>query len=389
VRGISFALALLLAAPARVAADDEAPHTEIGVLPGVNYNTDTGLGVGVVTALARIAPDVRPFRWRLQTLLYLSVKRAPGGGLEIIEHDYYADLDVPNLAGGKLRLRGRLNAQRLINTGWYGFGNATEVDESADAREYQYDRVWGRAEGLARLRVAPLLELTSGFRATVNVMNPYPDSRFAADQDRLTGGHDHGELVLMTGVLWDVRDDEYVPSRGGLLEIAARGGAGLGERFGYGGLTMHARGFVPLVGRRLVLASKLIGDLLFGDPPFYELARHGGLWQGDATGGGTSIRGIPAQRYHGEIKVQGSVELRLEMVPFRIGSQRFVAGLLAFVDGGRVFHDQALDGSGLGLHLGLGGGLRLQWGKTFVGRADYAVSPEGTSGLYLGVGHIY
>ncbi len=43
-----------------------------------------------------------------------------------------------------------------------------------------------------------------------------------------------------------------------------------------------------------------------------------------------------------------------------------------------------LDGTGLGMHYGIGGGIRLQQGKTFVVRADVAWSPDARPvGAYL------
>jgi hypothetical protein len=383
-------VALLLAAT-RARADGGAPpptRTEVGVFPGVNYNSDLGLGMGAVVGIARIAPDAEPYRWRMQALLYLSLKEAPEGGVEIVEHDDYLDFDRPGLAGGRLRLRGRLTFHRLGNTGWYGLGNDAG-GVSGPPRANDYRKLQARADGYARVRAARSLEVYGGLRLTGTSVAIYPDSALARDADRLVGVGAHGEVLTTAGVLWDVRDDEYVPTAGWLVEAALRGGGGLEERFGYAGATLSWRAFAGIAGERVVLAARLLGDLIVGDAPFYELARHGGIGNADATGGGTSIRGVPAQRYHGRGKLLGSGEVRFQILPFRLWRQRFRAGAAVFVDGGRVFHDPALDGGGLGLHLGIGGGLRIQWGETFIGRADWAGSPEGTSGLYLGVGHIF
>jgi hypothetical protein len=76
-----------------------------------------------------------------------------------------------------------------------------------------------------------------------------------------------------------------------------------------------------------------------------------------------------------------------------LGVQRRL-GLVAFVDSGRLWADYAshpdLDGTGLGLKYGLGGGLRIASGKTFMLRFDLAWSPQkpGTSG-YLLAGHMF
>ena len=49
-----------------------------------------------------------------------------------------------------------------------------------------------------------------------------------------------------------------------------------------------------------------------------------------------------------------------------------------------------LDGSGLGLKYGVGGGVRLQQGKTFVIRVDVAWSPDARPiGAYLTAGHAF
>jgi hypothetical protein len=86
--------------------------------------------------------------------------------------------------------------------------------------------------------------------------------------------------------------------------------------------------------------------------------------------------------------------VRLRTPQWCIGSQRFHIGTVAFVDAGRVWAglapDPALDGSGLGLTVGIGGGLRLQWGETFVVRADLGYGPrEQTTGLYIDVGQVF
>jgi hypothetical protein len=66
--------------------------------------------------------------------------------------------------------------------------------------------------------------------------------------------------------------------------------------------------------------------------------------------------------------------------------------LLGFVDLGRFFADwtpqPALDGSGLGIKVGFGGGLRLRFGRTLIVRADVGVSADGV-GAYVDINHIF
>jgi len=142
--------------------------------------------------------------------------------------------------------------------------------------------------------------------------------------------------------------------------------------------TVTARFYVPLIEKRMTLAIRGVYDQLFGDVPFYELSRYEDT---SAIGGGMAIRGVPSYRYYGRIKAFGNIELRTAVTRFDFWDRKFKLGIATFVDAGRMWTgepnpDPALEGSGLGLHYGVGTGLRLQQGKAFVVRADVAWSPD-------------
>jgi hypothetical protein len=105
-------------------------------------------------------------------------------------------------------------------------------------------------------------------------------------------------------------------------------------------------------------------------------------------------RGVPAGRYYGKVKVLGNVELRTEIVSFHLFGKSMIFGVTAFFDAGRVWADTSphpeLDGRGVGLKYGIGGGLRLQSESSFVLRADLAWSPDATPvGGYFTVGQLF
>lgn len=135
-----------------------------------------------------------------------------------------------------------------------------------------------------------------------------------------------------------------------------------------------------MAGDWLVLAARVLTDDLFGNVPFYELARGGAFETLYMLGGATGVRGISTGRYSGKVRVLGSAELRLMFPRFRIGEHRFRLGTVAFADVGRVWSGweaaPELDGDGIGLKYGTGGGLRLQWGEAVMIRVDVAYSPE-------------
>jgi outer membrane protein assembly factor BamA len=186
---------------------------------------------------------------------------------------------------------------------------------------------------------------------------------------------------LKYGLQWDTRDNETSSHRGSFdtLDVKLSPGGTTEFPYRYGEATVNLRGFMALGSDRVTLAVRAVGDWMFGDVPFYELARFDDTF---AVGGTTGVRGVPAQRYYGKLKAFGNVELRLEAVSFRALGKPLVLGVVPFFDGGRVWADTTahpeLDGRGVGLKYGAGGGLRVQSGSSFVIRADLAWSPDAT-----------
>ncbi len=103
---------------------------------------------------------------------------------------------------------------------------------------------------------------------------------------------------------------------------------------------------------------------------------------------------MPAQRYYGKVKLFGNLEARARVAELTVRNKPYVVGLVAFVDGGRLWSElggnRALDGRGVGLKYGVGGGVRVQSGRTFVVRADLAWSPDARPvGGYLAAGQMF
>ncbi|MET0792259.1 MAG: BamA/TamA family outer membrane protein, partial [Polyangiaceae bacterium] len=189
----------------------------------------------------------------------------------------------------------------------------------------------------------------------------------------------HSVVQFKYGVQWDTRDNE-VSSHSGLfdtLDVKLSPGGTAEFPYRYGEATLNLRAFVPLGTPRVSLAMLVVGDWMFGDVPFYELARFDDTF---ALGGTTGVRGVPAQRYYGKLKAFGNVELRLEAVSFRAFGKSLTLGVVPFFDAGRLWADAEahpeLDGRGIGLKYGAGGGLRVQSGSSFVVRLDVAGSPD-------------
>ena len=202
----------------------------------------------------------------------------------------------------------------------------------------------------------------------------------------------HGVLLAENALIYDTRDSEIAPEQGQYHHLKIRYSPAIGAHlpYEYGQANATFRFYLPFTAR-LGLALRAVGDWQFGDVPFYELARYEDTF---AFGGVNGVRGIPGQRYYGRIKLFSNVELRARLLDFTVFRKPYALGGALFTDFGRLWTDfrshPELDGSGLGLKYGLGGGVRLQQGKTFVIRVDVAWSPDARPlGAYLTAGHAF
>ncbi len=386
-------------------ATPEAPpdRVEWGGLPALNYDSDLGFGFGAIGNVAKLDPDCNPYAWRLQLQGYATTKQNDAGDFEIPFQAHYLRFDVPSFVWPTLRLDGEAAFRRFSNAGWYGLGSATERDEGAPSRFYRYDRIFPSllANGRITIHDEPVrigkrrLEVLVGTRITFNRTRLYEGSlleRDAADPDLepyLHGLDDHLLVQLHTGLLWDTRDHEFAPTRGTFTEVSLRAAKAAGDDAGHAALYLGSRWFAALLEEWLVAAVRAELDFILGAPPFYELSGLGALDRRDAPGGGNSLRGVLLQRFHGKTKALLHLELRGQFATYRIGDVRHRVGAIGFADLGRVWSDGP-DVPFSAFELGVGGGLRYQWGETFVIRADYGYSPtEGTSGLYIDVGQFF
>jgi len=395
-------------------ADPAEKKTEVSVLPGAAYDSNLGFGFGVIGDIARFHPDYDPFKARVSAQLFLYLGPNPSGGVRVTFQHHYLRLDLPGLANDRLRLRATIRYRQQINVGYYGIGNATsdtkpwqdidreaEPERWAEARrynEYGMIRPELNVEALARIS-GPVFaygalrvwwtwpNITEGTKLAEDLASPDENlTRF------LVGAERHGVVEATAGLVYDTRDNEIAPNRGMFHELGVRGGPTIEQAGGYGGLHLQARFYGSLLGDWIVVAGRVMADGLFGQPPFQELARFSGQWPDFGPGGATSVRGVPLQRYHGKVKLMGNLELRTKLIRFNFFKRPLSAGLIGFFDTGRVWADwrrePTLDGEALGLAVGVGGGLRIQWGGTFVVRADVGWSPDGL-GVYFDVNHIF
>lgn len=395
--------------PASNAADDseksDKPRdTEFSLVPFVGGNSDQGFGGGYIASLARLQEHREPYLYRIDTTGSATFASSRDGGVRVPYVDVFLRWKFPHLIPNLLGLELRASFTRETNLGYYGLGNAAALPPGYERGDefFEHERMHPTLRASFEYHPRPIV-LSWGVSYTENRFEVPADTLLAEDmqsdrpyvRELLGSDLPHGVPEVSFGIGWDTRDDESAPVRG--LHISEQVDlipGTFGEaHYSYARWTNTVDGFLPLLPkhRRLVLALRVGTDLLFGHPPFWELPRFDDTF---ALGGSRGVRGVPAQRYYGKIKVLSNVELRSELLALKILGVERRLGVVAFFDSGRLWADYAshpdLDGSGLGLKYGFGGGLRIASGKTFMLRLDLAWSPEkpGTSG-YMLAGHMF
>jgi hypothetical protein len=376
--------------------DYQTRRFEAAGFPLVAGNSDIGFEFGAVGTLTRFADGVVPYRWNADLVAALAVKSGPNG-TEITQQSYQWNIDVPALANGLVRVNPQIQYYRTINQLYFGLGNASspEAPPNAPPRYFQFDDRQARLRVLTRVALRAPVELMIGTQYRFEDPHPYSGDRLEQDAAAgvVRGVTPLSLFTLAVGFLFDSRDNEVFPRSGGFHHIGLRGtlGAPRAERVGYGGVGAQAASYWPLFGP-VSLALRGVLDLQFGNVPVYDLYTGGAFFTDEMIGGSSAVRGVPDGRYSGLIKVYGNAEVRALLLRMRILDQQFRLGGNLLFDAGRLWSDYTfrspLDGTGLGVKWGAGGGAYLLWGQAALFRVEVAYSPDarsGNPGLPLGI----
>jgi outer membrane protein assembly factor BamA len=383
------------------AACTKGDQSEFNIIPIIGGTSDIGIGIGEFSDLARVSRGADPYLWNVESAAFVSFKSSTEG-LQVPFQDFYMKVTIPRFLRSGLQLEIRPSYTWESTLGYYGLGNASRAKPPGVSDSYAwYGRVHPALDVELRWRVADHVAALAGARYTQNWLTVVPGSKLEQDIDfgspevkHLIGPTGPGGVAVFSyGVQWDSRDSQVSSHRGSFHEAQIKLSPGGTEDFPYryGQGSLVSRVFVPIWRDDVTLALRGVGDVMAGRPPFYELSRFDDTY---ALGGPNGVRGIPGQRYSGKVKLFGNIELRNELFSFSALGKPLRFGFVVFFDGGRVWADTssqpALDGRGIGLKYGTGGGLRLQSGETFVLRADIAWSPDASPvGAYFAAGQTF
>jgi outer membrane protein assembly factor BamA len=404
-------------------------------LPLVNYDSNTGLGIGARGYFYFDGERTDP-RFAYTPYLYRVFLQAfaTTGGYQF----HWLDLDARNVFGSAFTLRGALIFQRNIDQHYFGVGSrsmrrlsfsgsersyrryadyqaALDPVDSAGVTRSRYDSylltqpmaLLSVERPLLRGLVRPMLgvglshsdiEDYSGDRIDVEVDGR--DVRATQSPTRLsedcaggviTGCDGGWNNFLRLGLAFDTRDFEPDPNRGVLLDAALDlGSAVLGSGYDWARVMLAARSYLPLLPFRtdLVLATRATFVLQSRDTPFFgmnwlpymEDPRQG-------LGGLRTLRGYKQDRFVGPVMTLLNAELRWTFARSQPFGQRFAWMVVPFVDVGRV-DDRVADVDLSGTKADLGLALRAAWNLATIITVEYARSDEDT-GVYVNFNHIF
>lgn len=295
--------------------------------------------------------------------------------------------DAPRLADG-WRVASELRIERANRMGYYGLGNSREEiapgDDSPYVNRVRRNRAVARVE-VTRALTGPISLAVAGGtgRTTWSALEGH--SVFSDETGHSGGRIEEDDTWGRLALVVDLRDNEYEPKRGVLIEGGVFTGSG-GD--GYTGWYALFSGYAQ-PGFGTVLAAQLGGRSMSSEAPLtarYEIQ----TWEHEVSvlGGPGSHRALAIGRFVGHSVLFGSLELRQQIVD--AGDFGGVYGL-AFVDAGRVFEsDLILDAplprqnfrlttDGLKVGGGIGVGLRIL--RANVLNVSVARGPDGTKGM--------
>jgi len=346
------------------------------VLPNVSYDTDDKFGLGARAQLDVLRDGVTPYKSSFVVHLFTTTNGY---------HHHRFRFDLVGLGKEhRLRLTGHFAFRAWLNDGYWGVGNGTVRDdayagpfEDGDlaAKYYHYSLIQPFSNLTLRADVGGPWVAYGSVQARYTWVRAYEGSLLEAEQPF---GMDGGAALQVTGgMLYDTREPEVTPDGGVLLEAGARG---ILQTQGapFGGPFVSARGYLSL-GPRVVFASRVMGEYLAGEVPFYEMVHWGGFVPIDGFGGADTLRGDSFGRWRGPGKVVLDNELRIDVVTHRLAKEDLRWQLVPLADVGAVFGagpDASAPAPANPFHPTAGLGVRAIWATTLVGRADFAVGED-------------
>jgi hypothetical protein len=339
--------------------------------PCFSYTSNTGFGYGAMALLVNHGPQGSGDE------PYLAGITAQYAATTLGYQDDFLQLDFPALLGTGLRWNVEVGYEAWNAAAFFGEGNFLPRFPEASTPDRFYDYALRSLRGRTTLRV-PIpgpLELFGTYAIRMAEVDPYTGSLLTLEHPVGLGGGTTSEAGF--GVVMDTRDREPSPHQGVFSDLSASVATPLiGSTWSWVGVDWSDRRWVPLdQERRLIFANRLTFDGRFGQVPFYEEAKLGGLTP-VSIGGDSTLRGFPTGRFRGDAVALLDTELRWTFLDLGVFGLHCEVSAVPFLDAGRVlvFEEEPDDWWHVHANGGLGG--RLELNETFVARADVGFGVE-------------
>lgn len=257
--------------------------TEFTLVPAVGGSTDIGVAIGYFTALTRTQKGYVPYLWNLESAGLMSFG-FQNSAATVPYIDVYGKLTVPRFVDQPLALELRPSFTDEQALYYYGMGNASSATPPAgqSMSYFEYGRIHPSLLADVRFKIVDYFAGIAGMRYTGSWYTIPAGSRLAADLQNgspevrsLIGPTSQTNVGLFIyGVQLDTRDSEVTPHSGTFDEAQLKLSPGEDGAipFRYGEASLNLRAYVPIA-KKITLAGRIVGDVLFGDPPFSELPR--------------------------------------------------------------------------------------------------------------------
>jgi hypothetical protein len=391
------------------AEPDERSQYDWYIVPNIAYDSDDGLGFGVRGELAVPEEGYDPYRVAYVVHAFASLRNF---------HHHRFRFDRVGLGRNRnLRLTLHLAYRQWGNDGYWGIGNGTTRErefvgdfDTDDPRRkrYRYNLIQPFGHLTLRAEQGRGLAVFCSLNAKYTWVRTHgdPDTGFLTLLDEQQPyGMDGGLTILVSaGLIYDSRRPEVDPQRGVLAEVSGQWALPLPWGPGsFGGLFLSLRAFYAVT-PWLVLAGRIMGEMLAGQVPFYEMVHWRGSVPISGFGGFETLRGIAFGRWRAPSKAVLNLELRFRLGQHSLARRPAVWQLALFGDTGVVWGagGQATEPEpDFPLHITGGLGVRLVYAESFVGRVDAgfgldpvrepdgAITQELSYGVYVVFDHAF
>jgi hypothetical protein len=332
------------------------------IVPGIGFNPDDGMKVGITYSSAKKGFKNDPFQ----------VKHTVGGsyyfateGFDLMyEGEFATFFDTWNVLAG-----GTLTSENFTQN-FFGFGNETENFDDEEGLDYNRVKTATRKVKLGVVKdghYGSRIEVTGGIESVEVQETP---ERFISEVILTPDFFEMSKIFGNFDVIYSYKgyDNVVSPTRGMFftIESGVRMNLENSERtFGFVNPSLEFYNALTR-NRKLVLNTKVQGQFNIGDA--FE------FYQGATLGATNGLRGFREQRFTGERSLAFKVDLRYHLAKFKTGMLPLKLGIYGGYDYGRVW----IDGEDSDIwHDSVGGGFWLNAVDAISGNFGLFNSDEG------------